>query len=95
MLGMGFNEQIGGGGEEVGMIRLNFPGYSGEQSLEPIEWDEWPQKFDESGLALLIQDRTAGGEQSNFNKLVKRETAGRKGKRSQGSARGGSRRKAA
>jgi hypothetical protein len=23
------------------MIRLDFPGYSGETSLEPVEWDEW------------------------------------------------------
>lgn len=57
------------------MIRLDFPGYSGEQSLEPIEWDEWFQKFDESGLALLVQDETARGERSNFNKLVSRDTA--------------------
>jgi hypothetical protein len=78
------------------MIRLDFPGYSGEQSLEPIEWEEWLQKFDESGLALLVQDQTAGGERSNFNKLVTRETAQAAGKRSSGRARsGGSRRRAA
>jgi hypothetical protein len=29
-----------GGGEDVGMIRLDFPGFSGEQSLEQIEWDD-------------------------------------------------------
>lgn len=64
-----------GDSQDVGMIRLDFPGYSGEQSLEPIEWDEWFQKFDESGLALLVQDETARGERSNFNKLVSRDTA--------------------
>jgi len=57
------------------MIRLDFPGYSGAQSLEQIEWDEWFQKFDESGLALLVQETTARGQKSNFNKLVSRETA--------------------
>ncbi len=57
------------------MIRLDFPGYSGAQSLEPISWDEWFQKFDESNLALLYQDTTARGQRSNFNKLVGRETA--------------------
>jgi hypothetical protein len=57
------------------MIRLDFPGYSGENSLEQIEWDEWLEKFDENGLALLVQDQTARGQKSNFNKLVKRETA--------------------
>ena len=64
-----------GGSEDVGMIRLDFPGFSGEGSLERIEWDEWFQKFDDSGLALLVQDETARGERSNFNKLVSRETA--------------------
>lgn len=64
-----------GSEEDVGMIRLNFPGYSGETSLEPIEWDEWLQKFDENNLALLVEDETARGEKSNFNKIVGRETA--------------------
>ena len=57
------------------MIRLDFPGYSGADSLEPIEWDEWFQKFDENGLALIVQNTTARGQKSNFNKLVKRTTA--------------------
>src|SRR5512146_2753648 len=64
-----------GSEEDVGMIRLDFPGYSGETSLEPIEWDEWFQKFDENNLALLVEDETARGEKSNFNKIVGRETA--------------------
>ncbi|HLK32474.1 MAG TPA: hypothetical protein VKT29_05250 [Terriglobales bacterium] len=64
-----------GSEEDVGMIRLDFPGYSGETSLEPIEWDEWLQKFDENNLALLVEDETAQGEQSNFNKIIGRETA--------------------
>src|SRR5206468_4287535 len=64
-----------GGKGDVGMIRLDFPGYSGADSLEPIEWDEWFQRFDENGLALLVQDQTAGGEQSKYDKLVSRETA--------------------
>jgi hypothetical protein len=59
--------------DDPGVIRLDFPGYSGEQSLEPISWDEWFAKFDESKLALLVQDRTASGERSNFNKLVHRQ----------------------
>lgn len=64
-----------GGKGGVGMIRLDFPGYSGEGSLEAIEWDEWFEKFDESNLALLYQEETADGEKSNFNKLVSRDTA--------------------
>jgi hypothetical protein len=57
------------------MIRLDFPGYSGEQSLERIEWDEWFKKSDERNLALLYQETTAAGVKSNFNKLLSRETA--------------------
>lgn len=64
-----------GGNGDVGMIRLDFPGYSGQQSLEHIDWDEWFQKFDESNLALLVQDSLASGGRSNFNKLIGRETA--------------------
>jgi ferritin-like metal-binding protein YciE len=62
-----------GGGEDTGMIRLDFPGYSGSDSLQEISWDDWFEKFDENNLALLIQDRIRG-QKSNFNKLVKRET---------------------
>lgn len=59
---------------DTGMIRLDFPGYSGQDSLQEISWDEWFQKFDENDLALLVQDKTAGGQKSNFNKLVSRKT---------------------
>jgi hypothetical protein len=64
-----------GGDGDIGMIRLDFPGYSGEKSLEHIDWDEWFRKFDEQNLALLYQETTASGERSNFNKIVSRETA--------------------
>ena len=57
------------------MIRLDFPGYSGGESLEEIGWDEFFGKFDEQGLALLYQESTKRGQKSNFNKLVSRGTA--------------------
>jgi hypothetical protein len=60
---------------DVGMIRLDFPGFSGEGSLEKISWDEWFEAFDKNGLALLYQESTAKGQKSNFNKLISRETA--------------------
>jgi ferritin-like metal-binding protein YciE len=56
------------------MLRLDFPGYSGAESLEHISWDQWFQTFDKRKLALLVQEETASGEQSNFNKLVDRST---------------------
>jgi ferritin-like metal-binding protein YciE len=64
-----------GGRGDTGMIRLDFPGYTGEESLQDISWDDWFEKFDENNLALLYQEKTAGGQKSNFNKLVSRETA--------------------
>ena len=64
-----------GGKNDAGMIRLDFPGYSGGDSLQEISWDEWFEAFEANGLALLIQEETADGKQSNFNKLVSREKA--------------------
>jgi hypothetical protein len=61
--------------DDPGILRIDFPGYSGEQSLEEIDWEEFFQKFDEQGLALLVQDETSGGQRSNFNKIISRETA--------------------
>jgi hypothetical protein len=63
-----------GGKGDVGVLRIDFPGYSGGDTLEAISWDEWFAQFDENKLALLIQDRTADGDLSTFNKLVSRDT---------------------
>jgi len=68
-----------GGKNDIGILRLDFPGYSGEDKLEPITWEEWFEKFDERKLALLFQEETASGERSNFNKIVSRETAEKAG----------------
>ena len=61
--------------DDAGIIRLDFPDYSGEKSLERIPWDEWFEKFDGSDLVLLFQETTSEGVKSNFNKLVSRSTA--------------------
>ena len=61
----------------TGIIRIEFPDApnSKHDALEEISWEEFFEKFDESDLALLYQEETAGGEKSNFNKLIGRETA--------------------
>lgn len=64
-----------GSSEDVGILRFDFPGYSGEETLEPIAWEQFFEKFDERNLALLYEEETAGGQRSNFNKLVSSETA--------------------
>jgi hypothetical protein len=62
-----------GAKNDVGMLRLDFPGYTGEDKLQPISWDDWFEKFDERKLALVYQEETADGEKSNFNKLISRD----------------------
>ncbi|HEU4587822.1 MAG TPA: hypothetical protein VFS11_04200 [Gemmatimonadales bacterium] len=63
-----------GRGNDPGMIRLDFPGFSGANKLEEISWDRWFDAFDNNNLALVYQEKTASGKRSNFNKLVGRET---------------------
>lgn len=62
--------------EDPGIIRIDFPGYSGQESLEEISWDDFFDKFEEKSLAFIYQDTTASGETSRFFKLVGREHAG-------------------
>jgi hypothetical protein len=64
-----------GGGRDPGLLRIDMPGYSGSESLEPIDWDEFFDKFDASNLAFVYQETTAAGQRSNFNKLVDRQEA--------------------
>ncbi|SRR5579884_1880515 len=65
----------GTGDDEAGVLRIDFPGYSGKDRLEEISWDEWFEKFDEKQLAFLYQDKMRDGEESRFFKLVSRDTA--------------------
>jgi len=58
---------------DVGLLRIDFPGYSGAESLEEITWDAFFKQFDEKQLALLYQEQTSSGEESRFFKLVRRE----------------------
>jgi hypothetical protein len=62
-------------GDEPGVLRIDFPGYSGAGSLVEISWEDFFQKFDEKNLAFLYQDTTSSGEQSRFFKFVTRDTA--------------------
>jgi hypothetical protein len=57
---------------EPGLLRIDFPGYSGENTLERISWDDFFNKFEDSNLALLYQDELKSGEESRFCKLISR-----------------------
>ncbi len=65
-------------GGEAGVLRIDFPGYRGKQTLEPISWDEFFEKFDENNLEFLYQDKTATGKESRFCKFVRRKSAGKR-----------------
>jgi len=56
----------------AGVLRIDFPGGAGEDELEHVSWERWFDKFDDSGLAFLYQQRKSGGEDSTFFKLVSR-----------------------
>jgi len=59
--------------DDVGMIRIDFPGFNGSESLERIDWDEWFRQFDENKLEFLHRDmRHSDGQLDRFNKLVRR-----------------------
>lgn len=57
------------GGQAAGILRIDFPGYSGRETLKEISWDEWFDAFEENNLAFLYQDE----KNSRFNKLISRE----------------------
>jgi hypothetical protein len=63
-----------------GVLRIDYPGYSGEETLETITWEEWFEIFENSNLAFLYQDETKDGSQSRFSKLIDRDATEEKGR---------------
>lgn len=59
-----------GSRKDPGVLRIDFPGFSGEDTLEEIEWDEFFEWFNRNRLAMLLSDE----EGNRFNKLVSRST---------------------
>jgi hypothetical protein len=57
------------GRNDAGLLRIDYPGYSGEESLEGIGWDEWFKGFEQHKLAFLYED----DKDSRFSKLISRE----------------------
>lgn len=53
-----------------GILRIDFPGFSGDDALAEISWDEFFRAFDANGLAFVYQD----DPESRFGKLVDRES---------------------
>ena len=59
--------------EGDGLIRIDFPGYSGGDSLEEISWEEWYEIFQQNDLEFLYQEKTSEGKESRFFKLVNKK----------------------
>ncbi len=62
-----------GGRRDRGMLRIDFPGYSGAQSMEQISWEDFFEKFERTTTRSYRRKKTAAGRTSRFNKLVSRE----------------------
>lgn len=61
--------------QATGVLRIDYPGYSGEDTLEPITWEEFFESFERNKLAFLYQDQTKEGSRSRFSKLIDRESS--------------------
>jgi hypothetical protein len=59
--------------DTTGVLRIDFPGYSGQDTLKEVSWDDFFKKFDREKLAFLYQEKTASGRTSRFCKLIDRE----------------------
>ena len=57
-----------GDGNDPGLLRIDYPGFSGEERLQKISWEEFFTKFDSENLAFLYQDEP----DSRFSKLIDR-----------------------
>src|SRR5690606_31124555 len=55
----------------AGILRIDYTGFSGQQSLEKISWKAFFDAFEKNSLAFLFQDE----KDSRFSKLVSRENA--------------------
>lgn len=55
-----------------GVLRIHYPENSSDEDLEPISWNDFFQKFENSHLAFVYQEKTQDGEVSRFSKIVDR-----------------------
>lgn len=60
-----------GSKRDIGLLRIDFA--EGDEKLDPISWDEFFEKFEDSRLALVYRDETVDGSESRFSKLVHRD----------------------
>jgi hypothetical protein len=66
-----------GGKGDPGLLRIDYPGYSGEETLEAISWEEFFDAFEKNDLAFLYQDEP----DSRFSKFIERGSSRQAGNR--------------
>src|SRR6185503_13123664 len=64
--------------QSAGVLRIDYPGFSGEDTLETITWEEFFHAFDDNNLAFLYQEETKDGAESRFSKLIDRDSVEKK-----------------
>jgi glutathione synthase/RimK-type ligase-like ATP-grasp enzyme len=62
------------GKQGAGLLRIDYPGFSGEDRLEEISWDEFFTTFEDNNLAFLYQEEKKDGSESRFSKLIDRDS---------------------
>jgi hypothetical protein len=58
--------------DDVGLLRVWFPGQGSGEQLDELSWDDFFAKFDEANLSFLYETLTTDGELSRFSKFVSR-----------------------
>ena len=60
--------------KKTGILRIDYKGFSGEDTLERITWEEFFDAFEKNNLAFLYQEKVKDGDQSRFSKLIDRDS---------------------
>lgn len=55
-------------GGHLGVLRFDFPGYSGDRLTE-VSWEDWLATFDKRRLNFIYQEKLSSGKRSNFFQL--------------------------
>jgi hypothetical protein len=70
-----------GKGDDPGILRIDFPGYTGEESLQQITWEQFFDKFEKEHIAFLYQEETEDNNTSRFSKLINRNKPDEQGQK--------------
>jgi hypothetical protein len=63
-----------GSDDDPGILRIDFPGYAGEEPLTEISWEQFFDKFEKQKLAFLFEEEMERGNVSRFSKLINHDS---------------------